>query len=184
MLGIRRLGGFTLVEVLLVLALVGILCGLAVGGLRGFDLAGKIQPVDRLLKASVLRARALAERENGPVRLSYSYKASGKDLLDGRFVFDPDPDEKTSDDPERHRDKFRIDARKPAERTAYVPKVTFHAIVESGPIDYGEEELLLNQGVEFFAGCSPAFEARWVTKEGEPRTLRFDPFSGYPLPER
>ncbi|MDA7791943.1 prepilin-type N-terminal cleavage/methylation domain-containing protein [Opitutales bacterium] len=50
--GSFRFRGFTLVEVLLVLALVGVLAGLVAGNVGAFIAGAKFEPPDRVLKKS------------------------------------------------------------------------------------------------------------------------------------
>ena len=51
---IRRLCGFTLIEVLLVLALVGVLVGLVAGNVGAFFTGSQYEPPDRVLRKAIL----------------------------------------------------------------------------------------------------------------------------------
>ena len=53
---IRKASGFTLIEVLLVLALVGLMAGLVAGNAGAFISGGNFEPPHRVLKKSVLDA--------------------------------------------------------------------------------------------------------------------------------
>ena len=55
-LGFRHSGGFTLVEVLLVLALVGVITGLVAGNVGAFITGAQFEPPERVLKKAILDA--------------------------------------------------------------------------------------------------------------------------------
>jgi len=160
--------GFTLVEVLLVLALVGVMAGLTMGGLGGFFDAKDIHPPARRLKEAVLTASSLSEFENSSILLSYDGTSGG-----GLFLI-------------RHKSKnSSINMLKIDERTKpdleNIPKISFQALPENGPSDYSFSDLELN-AIEFHAGCSPPFQAV-IQHKNESETIVFDPFSGYPVRE-
>lgn len=156
-----KVGGFTLVEILLVIALIGLMAGMVVGGLAGFFQAGKIHPPDRRLKEAVLKARSLAERESKPVFLSYEKKMGGVFIINSSQPFELQLDETGKGNAEN------------------APEIKFLAVVENSPFNYSSDQLVLER-VEFFAGCSPAFKTKISSDEKE-REILFDPFSAYPL---
>jgi prepilin-type N-terminal cleavage/methylation domain-containing protein len=159
-----RLGGFTLVEILLVIALIGVMGGLVMGGLGGFFQAGKVHPPERRLQEAVLKARALAERESIPVFLSYERKAGGRFIVEGAGRLELLLDE---------RNQTNADLG---------PEISFSAIVENSPYNYTAEQLRLLK-IKFMAGCSPAFLVRLETEESN-QEITFDPFSAYALKEK
>ena len=161
---VNRLGGFTLVEILLVIALIGVMGGLVVGGLGGFFQAGKIHPPERRLQEAVLKSRALAERESIPVFLSYDRQAGGRFIVEGSSRLELLLDERNQTIAEQG------------------PEISFSAIVENSPYNYTAEQLCLLK-VKFMAGCSPAFLVRLETEESN-QEITFDPFSAYALKEK
>jgi Tfp pilus assembly protein FimT len=158
------LGGFSLVEILLVIALIGVMGGLVMGGLAGFFQAGKIHPPERRLQEAVLKARALAERESIPVFLSYDRQGGGQFILEGSS-----------------RLELLLDERNQT-ISDLGPEISFSAIVENSPYNYTAEQLRLLR-VKFMAGCSPAFLVRLDTEESN-QEITFDPFSAYSLKEK
>ncbi len=161
---VNRLSGFTLVEILLVIALIGVMGGLVVGGLGGLFQAGKIHPPERRLQEAVLKARALAERESIPVFLSYDRQAGGRFIVEGSSRLELLLDERNQTIAEQG------------------PEISFSAIVENSPYNYTAEQLRLLK-VKFMAGCSPAFLVKLETEESN-QEITFDPFSAYALKEK
>ena len=165
--GCRNFDGFTLIEVLLVLALVGVLLGLVAGNVGGFILGSQFEPPDRVLKKAVLDAIYEASESKESTYLSYLEENAsflGRDssgvLIRFHNIFDNLSEQ---DD---------------------VPKVIFRAIgPEAGPDGsatiYDEDELFLNR-VPFHYGSSVPFEVEIEFREKETR-LQFDPFSGFVL---
>ena len=64
--------GFTLIEVLLVLALVAVLAGIVAGNASAFILGGSSEPPDRVLKRAVLDALYFSTEKKEEVRLAWS----------------------------------------------------------------------------------------------------------------
>lgn len=65
----RHLSGFTLVELMIVLAVLAVLMGLAVPSMGQFMLSGKLRAYSNEMVASVVLARSEAIKRNQPVRL-------------------------------------------------------------------------------------------------------------------
>jgi prepilin-type N-terminal cleavage/methylation domain-containing protein len=172
--GIRKTSGFTIVEVLLVLALVGLMAGLVTGNAGAFIAGGNFEPPDRVLKKSVLDAVYFAGERKRSTYLSYdeqnatfTVSDAGGEVLSSHPVF-----KKLPKDRNRDADDF--------------PSVSFLAVgplagADGGRTKYSERELTLNR-LPFHSGSSVPFCVTIKFRDKE-ETLYFDPFSGYALKE-
>jgi prepilin-type N-terminal cleavage/methylation domain-containing protein len=171
---IKKYSGFSLIEVLLVLALVGIMAAIVAGNAGAFLQAGGYEPPVRVLKKAVLDAYYFAGERKEATFISYleenaSFEVSntGGDVLATHSIFKN---------------------LKPNEMDSYdFPEVQFRAVgplsgTSGGRSIYRKNQLLLNR-VRFHSGSSVAFEAHIRHREEEQKFL-FDPFSGFVLSEK
>ena len=169
-----RQRGFSLIEVLLVLALLAIIAGLTAGVSVGLVDAAKIEPPDRVLKRAVLDAVYHASERKEPSYLRYEKQRatflvtdSSGEILAEHSVFSDMPSEDESEDFFRERE---------------LPEVSFMAqgplSGESGGSSQLEDEHLELLRVPFHSGVSPPFTATISFLDKE-QVLPFDPFSGY-----
>jgi prepilin-type N-terminal cleavage/methylation domain-containing protein len=166
--GFRYPEGFTLVEVLLVLALVGVITGLVAGNVGAFISGAQFEPPDRVLKKAILDAIYESSESKRATYLSFETNSSS----------------------------FRVTNRSGVQINSHsiykgelddgkeVPKVIFKAIgPESGPDGgssiYDEDKLILTR-IPFHYGSSVPFEVEIDFKDQLSRH-RFDPFSGFVL---
>jgi prepilin-type N-terminal cleavage/methylation domain-containing protein len=166
--GFRHPEGFTLVEVLLVLALVGVITGLVSGNVGAFITGAQFEPPDRVLKKAILDAIYESSESKRATYLSFETNSSS----------------------------FRVTNRSGVQINSHsiykgelddgkeIPKVIFKAIgPESGPDGgssiYDEAELILTR-IPFHYGSSVPFEVEIEFKDQLSRH-RFDPFSGFVL---
>jgi prepilin-type N-terminal cleavage/methylation domain-containing protein len=174
-ISIKQDSGFSLIEVLLVLALIGVMAAIVAGNAGAFIQAGSFEPPVRVLKKAVLDAYYFAGERKEATFLSYDEEnasfmvsdVSGK-ILETHSVFKNlnQKDQIESDD---------------------FPDVQFRAV---GPLSgssggntiYRENQLLLNR-IRFHSGSSVAFEAS-IRHRGEVQEFLFDPFSGFVLSEK
>jgi prepilin-type N-terminal cleavage/methylation domain-containing protein len=166
--GFRYPEGFTLVEVLLVLALVGVITGLVAGNVGAFITGAQFEPPDRVLKKAILDAIYESSESKRATYLSYEANSSSFRVTDRtgaqintHFIYKEEFDDGKE-----------------------VPKVIFKAIgPESGPDGgstiYDLEELILTR-IPFHYGSSVPFEVEIDFKDQLSRH-RFDPFSGFVL---
>lgn len=170
-----RKRAFSLIEVLLVLALVAVLLGIVAGNAGSFISGSNFEPPDRVLKKAVLDAVYHASESKQAAYLTYFEEnasflvtnASGGILAQHQVY-----------------EKIDEDLR---EEEAFIPKVIFQAI---GPLsgedgdrtDYNDDELELRR-IFFHSGSSIPFSAEIEFRE-ETEKLVFDPFSGYVLKDR
>jgi prepilin-type N-terminal cleavage/methylation domain-containing protein len=166
--GFRHSEGFTLVEVLLVLALVGVITGLVAGNVGAFITGAQFEPPDRVLKKAILDAIYESSESKRATYLSFETKSSSFRVTDrsGTEIHSHSIYKEELDDGKE------------------VPKVVFKAIgPESGPDGgstiYDEDELILTR-IPFHYGSSVPFEVEIEFKDQLSRH-RFDPFSGFVL---
>ena len=165
---------FTLIEILIVLALIGVMAGLVAGNASIFIEGSKYEPPARVLKKAVVDALYLSSENKRVAYLSYHEEnatflisdASGG-ILSSHGMF-----EGATEQSKRDKDDN--------------PKVTFRSIGPlSGPAGGStvfDESLLLVKRVPFHFGASVPFEAEIEVKgESENEIFKFDPFSGYHL---
>jgi len=174
-ISIKKDSGFSLIEILLVLALIGVMAAIVAGNAGAFIQAGSFEPPVRVLKKAVLDAYYFAGERKEATFLSYheenaSFVVSdtGGNILETHSVFKnlKQNDQIESDD---------------------FPEVQIRAV---GPLSgssggntiYRENQLLLNR-VRFHSGSSVAFEAS-IRHRGEEKKFLFDPFSGFVLSEK
>ena len=168
---IKKDSGFSLIEVLLVLALVGIMAAIVAGNAGAFLQAGGYEPPVRVLKKAVLDAYYFAGERKEATFISYleenaSFEVSntGGNVLATHSIFKN---------------------LKPNEMDSYdFPEVQFRAVdplsgTSGGRSIYRKNQLLLNR-VRFHSGSSVAFEAV-IRHRGEEQEFHFDPFSGFVL---
>ena len=169
-----RRSGFTLVEVLLVLALLAIIAAMTAGVAVGLIDAAKVEPPERVLKRAVLDAVYHASEHKEPAFLRYLRERA-------TFVVTDATGETLSEHPVYEEIPTGEDD-KDAWEDVPLPKVTFLAegplSGESGGSTQLEEEHLELVRVPFQSGVSPPFKAMISFLEKE-QVLRFDPFSGY-----
>lgn len=169
-----RRSGFTLIEVLLVLALLAIIAAMTAGISVGLVDAAKVEPPERVLKRAVLDAVYHASERKEPAFLRYAKDratflvtdAAGEVLAE-HAVYEDMP---VGEDREEQWEERAL------------PEVTFMAegplSGESGGGTELEEEHLELVRVPFQSGVSPPFRARISFLDKE-QVLPFDPFSGY-----
>ena len=166
----QSVAGFSLIEIMIVLALVAVLAAIVSGNIAGFIDGAKVEPPGRVLKRAVLEGIYLSNERKREVRLSYleenaSFLISdpqGKILKD--FKIYDDLTEEIQSSPEK------------------MPMVYFTAIgpglgVDGKDTDLDEEQLELNS-IRFHSGCSTPFIAEIFFRE-KSEVLQFDPFSGF-----
>ena len=90
----RKPLGFSLIEVLLVLALVGVLAGLVAGNVGAFIKGAQYEPPDRVLKKAILDATYHASESKNATFLSYDAEKaeflisnSNKEVLSKHSVY-------------------------------------------------------------------------------------------------
>jgi prepilin-type N-terminal cleavage/methylation domain-containing protein len=160
--------GFTLVEVLLVLTLVGVITGLVAGNVGVFITGAQFEPPDRVLKKAILDVIYESSESKRATYLSFEANSSSFRVTN-----------RSGTEIHSHSiNKGELDDGKE------VPKVIFKAIgPESGPNGgstiYDEEELILTR-IPFHYGSSVPFEVEIEFKDQLSRH-RFDPFSGFVL---
>ncbi len=168
----RSIRAFSLIEILLVLALVAILAGLVAGNLGAFIQGSNFEPPDRVLKRAVLDAVYYSSERKRPTYLTYLEK-------NATFLVMDSMGEKLAS----HKVYQKID-QELASSTGLIPEVQFSAIaplsgVEGGESLYDEEQLKLSR-VNFHFGSSLPFLTT-IQFRGNKKEYNFDPFSGYVL---
>lgn len=166
---IRVKSGFTLIEVLLVLALVGLMAGLVAGNAGAFIAGSNIEPPDRVLKKSVLDAVYFAAERKRATYLYYSEQNATFVVTDASGV---------------SLAEHQIFQKLPEENEQEIPEISFHAVgplsgTDGGPTKYNDRIMELNR-ITFHSGCSVPFWAKIDFREKEEKIF-FDPFSGYAL---
>jgi prepilin-type N-terminal cleavage/methylation domain-containing protein len=163
---------FSLLEVLLVLALVGVLMGVVAGNAGAFISGSNYEPPDRVLKRAVLDAVYFSSERKRKSYLTYSPEKISFLVSDAEGMA-------LSEHPVYSKVDEDI-----LEDQELIPEVFFSAIgPEAGEVgaatNFTEEQLQLTR-VAFHAGCSHPFEVE-ISFRGETSKLTFDPFSGYVL---
>ena len=168
---INRKRAFSLIEVLLVLALVAVLVGIVAGNAGSFIVGANFEPPDRVLKKAVLDAVYHASESKEASYLSYFEDNATfivQDASGGRLAI-----HKVY---QKINDKIRDDS--------LIPEIKFYAIGPlagegGGDTKYDKDELYMER-VFFHSGCSVPFFAE-IKFRGEESVIHFDPFSGYSL---
>jgi prepilin-type N-terminal cleavage/methylation domain-containing protein len=169
---VKSIQAFSLVEILLVLALLSVLAGVVAGNLGAFIKGANFEPPHRVLKKAVLDAVYYSSERKRATYLSYFEEnatflvsdSMGVPLAEHRVYKD------LSDDTIRN--------------ASNIPKVSFHAVgplsgVEGDGTNYDEDELVLPR-VVFHSGSSVPFRVNLEFGEKDTEMF-FDPFSGYIL---
>ena len=166
--GLKQFDGFTLIEVLLVLALVGIITGLVAGNVGAFITGAQFEPPERVLKKAILDALYESSESKRSTFLSFDNGSCSFRVTNGQgeeinahTMYDGELDDEKE-----------------------IPKVRFKAIgpqsgLDGGATIYDEDELTLTR-VPFHYGCSVPFEVEIDFRE-KLSVLKFDPFSGFVL---
>ena len=168
----KSIQAFSLIEVLLVLALLSVLAGVVAGNLGAFIKGANFEPPQRVLKKAVLDAVYYSSERKRATYLSYFEKNAtflvsdsvGLPLAEHRVY------KELSDDIARD--------------SSNIPKISFHAVgplsgVEGDGTNYDEDELVLPR-VVFHAGSSVPFYVNLQFGDNDTE-MYFDPFSGYIL---
>lgn len=172
---VRVTSGFTLIEILLVLALVGLMAGLVAGNAGAFIAGGNFEPPDRVLKKAVLDAVYFAGERKRSTYLSFVEKnatflvtdSSGV-VLSNHLIFKKLSDERSISN-------------------SAMPIINFQAVgplagPDGGRTSYDDSSLELER-IPFHSGSSVPFSAKIKFREKE-QILFFDPFSGYAIKEQ
>ncbi len=169
---VKSIQAFSLIEILLVLALLSVLAGVVAGNLGAFVRGANFEPPQRVLKKAVLDAVYYSSERKRATYLSYFEEnasfivsdAMGETLAEHRVYQDLN-------------NEILKDG-------SNIPKVTFLAVGPLSGLDgddtkYDKEELLLPR-VLFHSGSSIPFQS--TLEFGEQETeMYFDPFSGYAI---
>lgn len=167
-----RKRGFSLIEVLLVLALVGVLLGLVAGNAGAFLSGSNFEQPERVLKKAVLDAVYSASESKEARYIDYSdenasflLRNSVGEVLSVHAVY------------KEMNSEIRNDPK-------LIPKVSFYAVGPmagadggAGSSKYEGDELLLER-VYFHNNSMTPFYAKIIFKDKEDEFL-FDSFSGY-----
>lgn len=161
--------GFTIFEVLLVLALIGLLAGLVAGSASAFITSGDFEPPSRVLKKSVLDALYFSAERKQASYLYYDDENASFVVMDS-----------TGSNLAKHPVFKNLENLDQENR----PFVKFFALgplagVDGGRTQYNDRSLELIR-IPFHFGCSVPFLAQIKFREKD-QTHYFDPFSGYPL---
>jgi len=173
----KRAGGvraFTLIEVLLVLALIGVLIGLVAINAGAFVEASKYEPPARVLGKAVMDSFYFASETKRTAYLSYQEgnatflvsDGTGK-VLSNHGIFDKEDLEQLREDD-------------------LLPRVVFRAKGPLAGLSGGDslydDDLLVVGRVPFHFGTSMPFQTEIeIMGEEEIEIIEFDPFSGYPV---
>ena len=175
-MGNKKLKGFTLIEILLVLALVAVLAGIVAGNVGVFIESSNLEPPNRVLKKAVLDAVYLANERKRETRLSYLEENASflVTTTSGTIL-------------EQHKVYQEI-TEKIRNNTESIPKVFFKAIGPLSGVDGDftkiDDDLLALKSVRFHSGVSTPFSVE-ISFRGKLEEFTFDPFSGYMIdPEK
>jgi len=170
----HRKRAFSLIEVLLVLALVAVLVGIVAGNAGSFIVGANFEPPDRVLKKAVLDAVYHASESKRATFLHYSEDTASFYVLDSTG-------QSLSEWP-----VYKVLSDKIKENPKLIPSVIFRALgplagVEGGPSSsvYNENELVIEK-IPFHYGSILPFSAQIYFKDKKD-DFSFDPFSGYLL---
>jgi prepilin-type N-terminal cleavage/methylation domain-containing protein len=165
---------FTLIEILLVLALIGVMVGLVAGNTGALIGGSKTEPPGRVLKQAVVDCLYLSCENKRVAYLSYHEEnatflisnASGG-VMASHGIFEGAKEETKRDKDDN-------------------PKVTFRSIGPlagpAGGSSVFDEDILIVKRVPFHFGASVPFEAEIEVKgQSDNEIYEFDPFSGYHL---
>ena len=168
----KSIQAFSLIEVLLVLALLSVLAGVVAGNLGAFIKGANFEPPHRVLKKAVLDAVYYSSERKRATYLSY-FEANATFLVSDSMGL-----------PMAEHRVYKDLSDDIARDSSNIPKVSFHAVgplsgVEGDGTKYDEDELVLTR-VVFHAGSSVPFHVnlQFGDKDTE---MYFDPFSGYIL---
>jgi prepilin-type N-terminal cleavage/methylation domain-containing protein len=171
---VRVASGFTLIEILLVLALIGLMAGLVAGNAGSFIAGANFEPPERVLKKAVLDAVYFAGERKRSTYLSFIEEnasflvtTSSGVVLSNHLIFQKKPDKRSVND-------------------TTMPIINFQAIgplsgAGGGRTSYDDSSLEMER-IPFHSGSSVPFLAK-VKFRDEEQTLFFDPFSGYAIKE-
>ena len=166
---------FTLVEILLVIALVGVMVALVAGNAGAFIEGSKQMPPGRVLKLAVVDALYLAGERKRVTFLGYVEEDAAFVVTDASGgVLSKHPIFETRKEEENEVDEDES------------PKVTFWA---KGPLagagggsSIHDDDVLVVKRVPFHFGSSAPFRVEIETEDmRDPESYEFDPFSGYHL---
>ena len=175
MISRRRAGGvraFTLIEVLLVLALIGVLIGLVAINAGAFVEASKYEPPARVLGKAVKDSFFFASETKRTAYLSYLEENATFFVSDGTGKILANHGIFNKDDLEELREEDLL------------PRVIFRATGPLAGLSGGDspydDDLLVVGRVPFHFGTSMPFQAEIeIMGEEEIEIIEFDPFSGY-----
>ena len=163
---------FSLIEILLVLALLAVLAGVVAGNLGAFIKGANFEPPERVLKKAVLDAVYFSSERKRSTYLSYFEENATFLVTDSMGVSLAEHGVYQKMDPSITKIEENL------------PKVSFFGLgplsgVDGDETEYDDDNLNLRR-VHFHAGSSIPFRAQ-IDFRGKENELFFDPFSGYVL---
>ena len=172
---IKKSFGFSLIEVLLVLALIGVMAAIVAGNAGAFIQASGYEPPVRVLKKAVLDAYYFAGERKEATFLSYLQENASFIVSDS-----------SGNELETHSIFKNLKQGGEIDRADF-PEIQFRAIgplagESGGNTIYRDNQLLLKR-IRFHSGSSVAFDAS-IRHRGEEKKFLFDPFSGFVLSEK
>ena len=164
----QRFDGFSLIEVLLVLALVGVLAGLVAGNAGAFIKGAQFEPPSRVLKKAILDAIYEASESKELIYLTY-IQETATFRVSNKFGTEINSHKIFKGEWEAEHD---------------LPEIIFKAIgpgsgLDGGTSIYDEGRLVLTK-IPFHYGSSVPFMTQ-IRFMDEMQELQFDPFSGFVL---
>lgn len=176
-----RRGGFTLVEILLVITLFAVLAGVVINNVDQLLVAVEVIPAERRFRDIVTEARLLAVEKRMIHRLSFNSDS-------GRFVLLGAGTRTGSTAGEVEEDPFASVSPSEAEYRYDGLQVNFFPVPSSPSSgDPGDPETVGDpiEWLEFHpSGASTAARVEFVHPDASPVTLTVEPFSAGPLPSR